>query len=55
MDNKILSLSMDGFRGATSPVIFEFEKKKPIVMIFGENGSGKSTIVDGIDFMCNRT
>ncbi|MDQ3819152.1 MAG: AAA family ATPase [Acidobacteriota bacterium] len=31
----------------------EFEAGRPIVMIYGENGNGKSTIVDAIDFVCN--
>lgn len=41
------------FRGATNEVTFEFDTTKPIVVIFGENGTGKSTIVDAIDFVCN--
>ncbi|MGO9084516.1 MAG: AAA family ATPase [Candidatus Sulfotelmatobacter sp.] len=45
-------LSLHGFRGATTPVEFVFEDK-PVVMIFGENGTGKSTVVDAIDFVCN--
>jgi|HubBroStandDraft_6_1064221.scaffolds.fasta_scaffold00596_16 energy-coupling factor transporter ATP-binding protein EcfA2 len=45
-------LSLNGFRGATNPVEFSFEDK-PVVMIFGENGTGKSTVVDAIDFVCN--
>jgi hypothetical protein len=45
-------LSLNGFRGATNPVEFTFEDK-PVVMIFGENGTGKSTVVDAIDFVCN--
>ncbi|MGH9769793.1 MAG: AAA family ATPase, partial [Blastocatellia bacterium] len=28
--------------------------RKPITFIFGENGSGKSSIVDAIDFVCNQ-
>ena len=46
---------MRGFRGATQPVEIEFNTTKPIVMIFGENGTGKSTIVDAIDFICNES
>jgi energy-coupling factor transporter ATP-binding protein EcfA2 len=45
-------LSISGFRGATKSIDFTFEDK-PVVMIFGENGTGKSTIVDAIDFICN--
>jgi energy-coupling factor transporter ATP-binding protein EcfA2 len=45
-------LSIVGFRGATKSMNLIFEDK-PVVMIFGENGTGKSTIVDAIDFVCN--
>ena len=45
-------LSISGFRGATKSIDLIFEDK-PVVMIFGENGTGKSTIVDAIDFICN--
>ena len=45
-------LLISGFRGATKPIDLIFEDK-PVVMIFGENGTGKSTIVDAIDFICN--
>ena len=45
-------LSISGFRGATKAIDLTFEDK-PVVMIFGENGTGKSTIVDAIDFVCN--
>lgn len=42
-------------KGATndSPVLLEFDDKRPIVMIYGENGTGKSTIIDAFDFVCN--
>lgn len=53
MRNRIQSLTLKNFRGATTPVEIEFNTNIPITMIFGENGTGKSTIVDGLDFVCN--
>ncbi|MGE0885882.1 MAG: AAA family ATPase [Blastocatellales bacterium] len=53
MPKRIEKLSLRGFRGATTPVEIIFDTNRPIVMIFGENGTGKSTIVDAIDFVCN--
>jgi energy-coupling factor transporter ATP-binding protein EcfA2 len=47
-------LLVTGFRGSTKSLDLIFEDK-PVVMIFGENGSGKSTIVDAIDFICNES
>lgn len=53
MKNRIQSITLKNFRGATAPLEIKFDTNKPITMIFGENGTGKSTIVDGIDFVCN--
>ncbi|MGE5344216.1 MAG: AAA family ATPase [Candidatus Omnitrophota bacterium] len=53
MGNRIESLTLRTFRGATAPLEIKFDDHSPFVMIFGENGTGKSTIVDGIDFICN--
>src|SRR5690348_15591264 len=55
MSNKkrIERLQFTYFRGATNPVVFQFEPQQPIVLIFGENGSGKSSIADALDFICN--
>ncbi len=52
MKMPLQNLSIRAFRGATQLVDIAFEDK-PVVMIFGENGTGKSTIVDAIDFVCN--
>lgn len=53
MAKRIEKLTLAGFRGATCPVEIEFDVSKPAAMIFGENGTGKSSIVDAIDFVCN--
>ena len=53
MAKRIEKLTLRGFRGSTQPVEIEFDKAKSIVVIFGENGTGKSSIADAIDFVCN--
>lgn len=53
MAKRIEQLKLDAFRGATCLVDIEFDSKMPVTMIFGENSTGKSTIVDAIDFVCN--
>ena len=55
MGNKrrVEQLRFSNFRGATQPVAFNFSGELPVVLIFGENGTGKSTIADAIDFVCN--
>ena len=53
MARRIESLSIRGFRGASKPVEISFDPASPITLIFGENGTGKSTICDAIDFVCN--
>lgn len=52
---KITKISMTGFRGATVPVEITFDTTKAVALIFGENGTGKSTIADAFDFLCNGT
>ena len=49
---KIIKLSY--FRGATKPLQIDFDPSKSMTMIFGENGTGKSTLVDALDFIFNR-
>lgn len=48
----IEKLKIRGFRGATQPVEIVFDPGKMIVL-YGENGAGKSTIIDALDFVCN--
>lgn len=49
---KLNNLKLTAFRGATKPMLMEFDPAKNITMIFGENGNGKSTISDGIVCLC---
>jgi len=51
---RIEKLSLSGFRGASKPVDVDIDASKPLAIIFGENGTGKSSIIDGIDFVCNK-
>ncbi len=55
MPTKISNIKMAGFRGATLPVEIEFDPNKSVTLIFGENGTGKSTIADAFDFVCNQS
>lgn len=52
---KIEKISMVGFRGATAAVEIAFDTSKSVTLIFGENGTGKSTIADAFDFICNQS
>ncbi|NNN05572.1 MAG: AAA family ATPase [Elusimicrobia bacterium] len=54
MPKRIEKLALAGFRGASNSVEIPFDPSKPITMIFGENGTGKSSIIDAIDFVCNK-
>lgn len=53
MPSRIAQLKITGFRGASQPLTLAFDQHKTIVMIFGENGTGKSTLVDAIDAVSN--
>lgn len=54
MQNKIKQIKLKKFRGATDETTIEFDCQKRMVVIFGENGTGKTTILDAIDFACNK-
>ncbi|MBG6236299.1 hypothetical protein IWX76_002880 [Pedobacter sp. CAN_A7] len=49
---KLKTIEVDKFRGATRPLKLEFNPSKPISMIFGENGNGKSSIADAFIVLC---
>jgi len=54
MNKRIEKVTLTRFRGATTTTEVVFDPRRPITFIFGENGSGKSSIVDAIDFVCNQ-
>jgi energy-coupling factor transporter ATP-binding protein EcfA2 len=54
MAAKVSKIEIAGFRGATVPVEVSFDSQRPVVLVFGENGTGKSTLADALDFVCNR-
>lgn len=51
----IEKIRLDAFRGATKEVAIKFDPEKRVTLIFGENGNGKSTIIDGFTFLCNQS
>jgi predicted ATPase len=54
MASKIKQLKLVKFRGATDETTIDFDCQKHMVVIFGENGTGKTTVLDAIDFACNQ-
>ncbi len=42
------------FRGASRTTSLSFDASKSFVLLFGENGTGKSTMIDAIDMVCNQ-
>jgi len=55
MSRAIKRLAVRSFRGATQLAEITLEQDKPLVVIFGENGCGKSSLVDAVDFVANRS
>ena len=51
---KLKSIELTYFRGATLPVKIEFALDKKVTLIYGENGCGKSSVVDAFDFLCEQ-
>lgn len=44
-------LSINVLRGSTTPFTLQFDKGKKLTVIYGENGSGKTTICDAFEFI----
>lgn len=52
MPPKLEALKVTAFRGATGTTELTFEGNA-VCVVFGENGTGKSSLVDALDFVCN--
>jgi energy-coupling factor transporter ATP-binding protein EcfA2 len=52
---KLVSLTLEALRGATQAFELKFEAGKSISIIYGENGSGKSTVCDALDLLANES
>lgn len=53
MPLRVERLTLTAFRGASEAAEVVFDTSTPACMLFGENGTGKSSIVDALDFVCN--
>lgn len=51
--SRLERLVIENYRGASSRLDLEFDATKPIVVVFGENGTGKTTIADALDAVGN--
>ncbi len=51
--SSLWSISIEYLRGSVLPFKLEFDKGKKLTIIYGENGSGKSTVSDAFDFLGN--
>lgn len=49
----LISLRVENLRGAVSPFALNFEKGRKLTIVYGENGTGKSTISDAFDLLGN--
>lgn len=47
------SLRIKHFRGSTKDFLLAFDPSKSLTLIYGENGTGKTTIADAFDFLGN--
>jgi energy-coupling factor transporter ATP-binding protein EcfA2 len=46
-------MELENYRGASRRLDLEFDPTKPVTLIFGESGTGKTTIADALDALGN--
>lgn len=49
--SSLKSLTLTAFRGSASTFTLNFEKNRKLTLIYGENGTGKTTICDAFEFL----
>jgi AAA domain len=49
----LIGLLIENLRGSVTPFNLPFEKNKTLTIIYGENGTGKSTVADAFDLLGN--
>lgn len=49
----LTGLAIENLRGSVTPFRLTFEKGKKLIIIYGENGTGKSTVADAFDLLGN--
>lgn len=47
----LTSLSLTAFRGSSATFRLDFEKGRKLTLVYGENGTGKTTICDGFELL----
>ena len=52
MTKPITKIQMTGFRGASNTFELDFDPHKDFTILFGENGTGKSSILDALEVIC---
>lgn len=51
--HSLTSLSIEHLRGSVTTFKLPFEKNKKLTIVYGENGTGKSTVCDALDLLGN--
>ena len=51
--SSLKSLTLTAFRGSSNTFKLDFEKGKKLTLIYGENGTGKTTICDAFEFLAS--